>query len=224
MAKKAATRKPTTGKGKSLVVQWVSPAYLGDAKLRALTASYRKATPYPHAALTGFLREEKAVRLARAVRSQQFFRKESDLFCFSQTKDLLGASDPTIQEFLTMIRSPEFREFMQAITGVPLPRGKVDAMGVIYADADYLLCHDDQLSGRKIAYILNLSKGFTAKSGGALALLESDRKKRPTKVVKRIVPTWNTLSFFTVSEVSHHMVEEVLEDKERLTIGGWLHG
>ena len=97
-------------------------------------------------------------------------------------------------------------------------------MGVIYSECDYLLCHDDELEGRKIAYVLNLSRGFTKRSGGALALLDHDAHGKPRKVAKRITPRWNTLVLFTVSPVSHHTVEEVLEDRERLTIGGWFHG
>jgi Rps23 Pro-64 3,4-dihydroxylase Tpa1-like proline 4-hydroxylase len=100
----------------------------------------------------------------------------------------------------------------------------LDAMGVIYRDTDRLLCHDDELEGRKIAYILNLSTGFTRKDGGALAILDSDKKGRPRDIVRRVTPTCNTFTFFTVSERSHHMVEEVLVKKDRLTIGGWFHG
>lgn len=208
---------------KSTLEEWIAPAYLQPAAIKRLRKKYHDAEPFPHLALAKFIKEPKLRQLEQAVRKQRFTRKEGDLFRMEQTMELAQSRDPAIRSFAAMMRSAEFTQWMSAITGVRLT-GEIDMAGVIYRDTDYLLVHDDQVEGRKIAYILNLSRGFTRRSGGALALLDSDRKGRPRHVIRRILPGYGTFSFFTVSSRSHHQVEEVLEDKERLTVGGWLHG
>ena len=60
------------------------------------------------------------------------------------------------------------------------------------------------------------------RDGGALCLFAS-RNRTPTRIVKRILPKENALVIFAITRKSHHMVEEVLTAKERLTIGGWFH-
>lgn len=204
---------------KDVLSQWINPAYNSPA---SLAGRYRGAKPFPYISLTGFLQEDKAEALAEALSSQSFERKESDLFLLHQTKDLTHAEDKTIKAFSEFLRSKEFSAYMKAITGVRLTNASLDLAGALYTDTNYLLCHDDQLTGRKIAFILYLCPQFAEKDGGALAL-RSDKKGSPGPVVKRLYPTWNTLNFFTVSKESWHEVEEVLADKPRLSIGGWLH-
>ncbi len=209
----------TTQRSPVKVSTWLDLDFLRDTNKPA--SLYRKQQPYPHAAIENFLNPAKANLLERALLKHRFERKESDLFAFWQTIDLRDSEDPVIKEFLAVMASDEVREWLKAITGIRVK--SLDAMGVIYRDTDRLLCHDDELEDRKIAYILNLSDGFTKKDGGALAILDSDKKGRPRNVVRRIAPKHNTFSFFTVSTKSHHMVEEVLAQKDRLTIGGWFH-
>jgi Rps23 Pro-64 3,4-dihydroxylase Tpa1-like proline 4-hydroxylase len=201
------------------VENWLDLDFLRDTKTPARL--YGTQQPYPHAAIENFLNPKKAKLLEKALRTHRFERKESDLFTFWQTTDLRDSDNPVIKEFLAVMASDEVREWLKAITGIRVK--SLDAMGVIYRDTDRLLCHDDELEDRKIAYILNLSDGFTNNDGGALAILDSDTKGRPKSVVRRIMPKHNTFAFFTVSKKSHHVVEEVLAPKDRLTIGGWFH-
>ena len=86
-----------------------------------------------------------------------------------------------------------------------------------YEDTDFLLCHDDQLEKRALAFILYLTT-LQKDQGGALCFY--DQKER---LVKRVIPQANTLVIFQVSERSLHAVEEVIK-AERLAIGGWYHG
>jgi prolyl 3-hydroxylase /prolyl 3,4-dihydroxylase len=178
--------------------------------------------PFPHVVLKNFLPEEKARALAAALRKQKFRRKDADLFSFSQTADLYTVQDKTIGQFLELLQSAELNAKVDKLLGVKTTVGKVDASGFKYTDTDYLLCHDDGVSSRRIAYIYNLSEGFTAKDGGALALMHT-KNNVPTSVAKRIIPAWNTLIIFPVTKKSQHQVEEVLNAKERLTITGWFH-
>jgi prolyl 3-hydroxylase /prolyl 3,4-dihydroxylase len=178
--------------------------------------------PFPHVVLKNFLPEKKAKALSAALRKQRFDHKEADLFSFSQTQDLHTVKDKTIKEFIALLQSKELTRYVNQLVDVQTTPGKVDAAGFKYTEGDYLLCHDDGISSRKIAYVYNLSRNFTAKDGGALALMHT-RRNVPTKVAKRIRPTWNTLILFPVTKKSHHQVEEILSGKERLTITGWFH-
>ena len=43
------------------------------------------------------------------------------------------------------------------------------------------------------------------------------------KIVKSIIPKFNSLNLFEVSNTSWHQVSEVLTDIQRLTLTGWYH-
>ena len=58
--------------------------------------------------------------------------------------------------------------------------------------------------------------------GGSLDLFES-RKDGTSKLVKSIIPKFNSLNMFEVSETSWHQVSEILTDIQRLTLTGWYH-
>ena len=58
--------------------------------------------------------------------------------------------------------------------------------------------------------------------GGSLDLFEG-RKDGTSKLVKSIIPKFNSLNMFEVSETSWHQVSEILADIQRLTLTGWYH-
>ena len=111
---------------------------------------------------------------------------------------------------------------MHQITGLKVGVGALDLAGSLYKSADYLLCHDDQVEDRKIAYILYLSKKFEEKDG-ARFILFNEKDGKPFKEDKKYIPEWNSLMIFQVSNVSFHAVEENFSDNDRFAIGGWLH-
>lgn len=178
--------------------------------------------PFPHLLIENFLSEEKAEKLLKALKKEEFEEKDSDLFQFRQTQDLHYSENKEIKEFVNMLESKEFSDKIKNITGINVKKGAFDLAGSLYIDTDYLLCHDDELEGRKIAYIYYLSEDFSEKDGGALALLE-DNDGKPGKTSKRYYPKWNSLMIFEVSKKSWHEVEEVIGKKRRYAIGGWLH-
>ena len=57
--------------------------------------------------------------------------------------------------------------------------------------------------------------------GGSLDLFEDN--KGGSKLVKRIIPKFNSLNMFEVSATSWHQVSEILTDIQRLTLTGWYH-
>ncbi|KAL3314032.1 Prolyl 3-hydroxylase ogfod1 [Cichlidogyrus casuarinus] len=108
---------------------------------------------------------------------------------------------------------------------------------------NYLLCHDDQLDSRKVAFIYYLvDESWSEKDGGSLSLLDNcpsdqfgftadvDKKSsenisnfHPWCPAQKLIPKFNSLAFFEVCTKSFHSVNEILSDKPRLSINGWFH-
>ena len=76
----------------------------------------------------------------------------------------------------------------------------------IYESADRLLCHDDELEGRRIAFILYLvAEDWNEEDAGHLDLFNVDPETiQPCSIGKSLLPKWNTFNFFEVSEKSYH--------------------
>ena len=55
------------------------------------------------------------------------------------------------------------------VTGIELNE-KLALFYAEYRATDHLLCHDDELEGRQVAFILYLTPGWTAADGGSLDL------------------------------------------------------
>jgi len=195
-------------------MNWVNPVYLKNAY--GLKKQFSANKPFPHLVLGNFF-GKKIHDVAKQVLKEKFVEKNSDLFQFQQmTSDCNRATQPAVKEFHKFFSSKEFIQFISKITNVKLKF--IDMSGFIYDDTDYLLPHDDRLSGRKIAYVVNLSKDFVPEDGGALQFFKDK------KIVKSIPPAFNTLTIFKVSPKSLHQVQEVMLNKKRISFGGWFHG
>ena len=201
-------------------MKWVHHEYLDDDARKTLSRAFPKAKPFAHLVLHDFFSPARIKQVREELLKQSFTFKESDLFRFHQTTDISNVSDKTLQEFYAFFNSKEFCAYISKITNTRVNRA--DMSGFIYSSTDHLLPHDDRLEGRKIAYIVNVSQGFTRKDGGALSFFET-KKNRPTKVVRSFTPTYNTLFLFKVSPKSFHQVDEVLTDKKRVSLAGWFY-
>lgn len=182
-------------------------------KLSELKKDFKSSKPFPHLILPNFFKNAK--ELKSALLEETFHYQNSDLFQFYQTTDCSKAKTKVVKDFHEFFGSKEFLSFISEITGKKLT--SIDMSGFVYGDTDYLLPHDDCLEGRKVAYVVNLSENFKEENGGALALFKNK------KVVKRIVPKFNTFIIFEVSDKSLHEVEEVVGNK-RVSFAGWFHG
>jgi len=201
---------------------WVNPAYLHQPE--HLCRQFLTAKPFPHLVLRDFFLPQKAEEVLRALTKEQWTPKHADLFSFQQTHDLQSSRNPIMQEYYHFFSSKAFRDLIASITNTH-PLRSIDAAGQIYSSGDYLLPHDDRLEGRKIAYVLNLTKGFAARDGGQLDFFAVNPKTgHPTAIVRSFTPRFNTLILFKVSPRSFHQVREVITDKQRISIGGWFHG
>uniref|UniRef100_A0A8C4QQC6 Prolyl 3-hydroxylase OGFOD1 n=1 Tax=Eptatretus burgeri TaxID=7764 RepID=A0A8C4QQC6_EPTBU len=161
--------------------------------------------------------------LQNELLSLSFRRKSNDLYKFQQSDDLGKIQEPCISA-LRQILSTDFRVWLSDVFGVTLET-TLDMFCSKYEHTDVLLCHDDELEGRRVAYIFYLVPPWTHEDGGQLQLFNVDAHLNPTDIAKSLVPTMNTLIFFEVSPVSYHQVAEVLsQNKCRLSVGGWFHG
>lgn len=206
----------------SLLKEWINPQVL-DA-VQTFEKEFHIKKPFPHIQISSFLNEAKAEQLLKEIKKIQFEEKEADLFHFKQSSDFVNIQNPLLKEFHACVNSQPFREFIATITGVPVTQAKgIDMTASLYESTHFLLCHDDQLEGRKIAYLFYLTKDFSEKEGASFNVLAHDAENHPTKVEKRYIPEWNSFLMFEVSPVSFHEVEENYSSKKRYAIGGWLH-
>ncbi|XP_074641970.1 prolyl 3-hydroxylase OGFOD1-like [Tubulanus polymorphus] len=180
--------------------------------------------PFLCGTLDNFIADEQFLDgLKDELLDQIFHEKNNDLYKFQQSEDLKKMSSPHVK-FLRKMFSTELLNWMRQVTGIPLS-DKIDMTCSKYDYTDTLLCHDDELEGRRIAFILYLVPPWKPEDGGALDLFNVDDNGQPSTVAKSIFPAWNKFAFFEVSPVSFHQVAEVLtEDKTRLSVNGWFHG
>lgn len=203
-----------------MLLDYINDKYLRENYIRKLHESFKAGKPFPNLVLSNFFNQAKLIQFKKAVVKEQFRREDVDLFSFSHTDELFASKNPRANGFYHFFSSPEFFNLVGKITTDGNFK-MADMHAHLYGNGDYLLYHDDVVEGRKVAYILNLSQGFTRKDGGALQLVDI---KKPEKPVHIIVPRFNTFVLFEVSRKSLHSVEEVKSDKKRLSIGGWFYG
>jgi Rps23 Pro-64 3,4-dihydroxylase Tpa1-like proline 4-hydroxylase len=136
--------------------------------------------------------------------------------------------------------SPQFRQFLQAVTRCgPLSGQKQDMAVNSYTQGCHLLNYDDVIGSQRVSYILYMplphNRPWQKDWGGALELYpvkqNQDGQLEPEAIPsKSILPSWNQFVFFEVQPGrSFHSVEEVVIGEqcmgrtERLSISGWFH-
>ncbi|XP_034536831.1 prolyl 3-hydroxylase OGFOD1 [Notolabrus celidotus] len=180
--------------------------------------------PFPHCIIRNFLSSEAFVEnLQKELLGLSFHEKSNDLYKFKQSDDLRKRTEPHIAGLRTALFGP-FRSWLGEVLGVEL-EPTVDISCAKYEHTDVLLCHDDELEGRRVAFILYLVPQWQSSDGGTLDLYTTDSNLQPQSILKSLVPSLNTFILFEVSPVSFHQVSEVLsQDKCRLSLSGWFHG
>ncbi|KAM8894564.1 prolyl 3-hydroxylase OGFOD1 isoform 2-T2 [Spinachia spinachia] len=180
--------------------------------------------PFPHCIIKNFLGSESFVEsLQRELMDLDYHEKSNDLYKFKQSDDLKKRAEPHISGLRAALFG-RFRLWLGEVLQVEL-EPIVDISCAKYEYTDVLLCHDDELEGRRVAFILYLVPPWQSSDGGTLDLYTTDSNFQPQSIVKSLVPSLNTLILFEVSPVSFHQVSEVLtKDKCRLSLSGWFHG
>ena len=163
--------------------------------------------------------------LIEELKDVEMCDKNNDLYKFKQSvQDLKHLENSPYVSGLKDFLQTKVKSWLEKVTGIELDT-EIDLFCAKYSYTDHLLCHDDELEGRRIAFIMYFVKDWTEKDGGTLDLFDLDELGHPSNIVQRLVPKTNSMAFFEVTEKSFHQVSEVLtKDKCRLSIGGWFHG
>jgi len=176
-------------------------------------------SPFNACHLPAFLTSPSLLKgIVTQLKGIEMLEKSNDMYKFHQSREL--PTSGACGELRTLLTS-RVRPWLAQATGIPL-NDTLDLSASLYGPSDTLLCHDDELEGRRIAFILYLSE-WEPSNGGSLDLFSVDDRGNPDRVVQRLYPQHNTFAFFEVSPVSYHQVSEVFSGA-RLSVAGWFHG
>ncbi|MBZ3889969.1 Prolyl 3-hydroxylase OGFOD1 [Sciurus carolinensis] len=223
-------------KGKKEVIAEFSDAVTEETLKKQVAEAWSRRTPFSHEAIAmdmdpflhcvipNFIQNQDFLEgLQKELLNLDFHEKYNDLYKFQQSDDLKKRKEPHISAVRKLLFE-DFRTWLSDISKIDL-ESTIDMSCAKYEFTDALLCHDDELEGRRIAFILYLVPSWDRSLGGTLDLYNIDEHFQPKQIVKSLIPSWNKLVFFEVSPVSFHQVSEVLsEEKSRLSISGWFHG
>ena len=144
-------------------------------KIESFKKEFDKAKPFRLIRLQSFLNENFISKLEASLDEHiTFAAKDNDLYRFFQSYGLHELPQNTsIQDLIKSLYSNEFRELLFKITGKKV-NDKPDLFASCYTDTSYLLCHDDQIEDRSIAFILYLvPSNWNKTDGGALNIYDS---------------------------------------------------
>jgi len=124
-----------------------------------------------------------------------------------------------LHSYLNIFFSPKFRQLLEYITGHQnLEVEPANTFVSCYESGHYNGHHTDGINGR-IAFVFHMSKDWEVWDGGLFMSMDWDWKT----VNKVIVPPFNTLTMFDVSNGRPHFVSEVAQncDNKRISFTGW---
>lgn len=197
---------------------WHSFCDLKDTDIEVISKPFRICR------ISNFLRDKQFLEMVKKeLLDMDFKHNVVDLYQFEQTADL----DTVESEHVKKLRDG-FRDdvvmWMELNTDITL-NGKISMSCSMYYDTDHLLCHDDNLEDRRIAFILYVMDEWSVEDGGTLDLFDTDEDGFPRDVVKSLVPEYNSFVFFEVVDNSYHQVAEIMShERMRWSINGWFHG
>ena len=174
------------------------------------TISVVEKSPFPHVVVEDFLDDDTLDLVIDALAGLEYSFSESDLFSYWASVKLTDIDHPALNVLREDLGDKSWRkEVSQAFQVSKLSR--IDMAAYVYGQGDFLLPHDDQVEDRIIAYSLHLTPDLEELDGGSLDLFEG-KKDGTSKLVKSIIPKFNSLNMFEVSETSWHQVSEILTD------------
>ena len=181
-----------------------------------------KSRPFSHVVVKNFLDPPTLDLVIDALAGLEYDFKESDLFSYWASVELTDINHPAINILRDDLGGEIWRKKVAESFKVK-QLSSIDMAAYVYGLGDFLLPHDDQVEGRIIAYSLYLTPEITEKMGGALNIFKANDAGE-SKLVDSIIPEYNSLIMFEVSDSSWHQVSEVMQDIQRLTVTGWYHG
>ena len=200
--------------------EWLSKSTIKELKKNS--KSFNSAEPFNYISIDNFLSEEKFEQIKNACEKQEFYVEDHDLYHFSRTTDYKNTKNEVISEFRETLKSHEFITFFEKLVSVKLDNKRMDLHSLRLNNGDYLLCHDDDVQDRAIAFIINFSD-LELVDGGRLELFNSENGM-PTDICKSILPRANRFNMFLVTPgKSFHQIEEVMSNNQRNSISGWYY-
>ncbi|KAF9226801.1 hypothetical protein BS17DRAFT_505516 [Gyrodon lividus] len=223
------------------------PGLLEADNLQKLNANYTTSEPFKYAVIDKLFQDELLKNVKdECINHLSFSEKETDIYKVNQTGDLASLSYlseaqlalfPNLLALRDALYSPEFRKYVQGVTGCGALSGTKQDMSVnSYTKGCHLLNHDDVIGTRRVSYILYMPLPYghpwQKEYGGALELYPvrrgPDGLTEPEAAPSRVIPpSWNQFIFFEVQPgKSFHSVQEVVVGEEghaRLSISGWFH-
>ena len=180
-----------------------------------------KKNPFPYVIVNDFLDSNTLDLVIDALAGLEYDFKESDLFSYWSSIDLTDIDHPAINILRDDLGDSSWRKKVAASFGSK-KLSSIDMAAYVYGLGDFLLPHDDQVEGRVIAYSLHLTPEITKKTGGSLNVFNASKEGK-SELIESIIPKFNSLILFEVSNRSWHQVSEIMEDIQRLTVTGWYH-
>lgn len=134
--------------------------------------------PFKCATITNFISDSDYLNKLRThlMEDVVYQRKKNDLFSFKQSQDFVSLDSHLIKRVRKFMLDQAL-PFFQHITGIPLYPDEIDINASKYEYTDVLLCHDDRLEERRIAFILYLVDNWDKSYGGLLDLFDRDGKE-----------------------------------------------
>ena len=181
-----------------------------------------KLRPFPHVVVKNFLDSPTLDLAIDALAGLEYDFKESDLFSYWASIELTDVNHPAINILRDDLGDQTWRKKVAESFKIK-KLSSIDMAAYVYGLGDFLLPHDDQVEGRIIAYSLHLTPEITDETGGALNIFKADKDGK-SELVDSLIPEYNSLIMFEVSNRSWHEVNEIVKDIQRLTLTGWYHG
>jgi len=197
--------------------EWITSDYLDENKIKKLNQKFN--SKFKHISIDNLFNEKKLLEIENELKNQEYYEENSDLYQFMRTEDFKKVKNKKLNELRNFFMSKEFIELIEKITNIKLIPNKISIHSLKLKPTHYLLCHDDNIENRKIAFILNFSN-FKKIEGATLDLIAID-KNNNGKIIKQIEPKFNRFNIFEVTNISYHQITENLSTKNRITIGGW---
>ena len=211
-----------SGKDAAWLASWIAPIHLKGKDLQGYREAF-EAHPARLVVIPAFLDGEIAGRVAHFLEREAEYRPAGDrVFRFSavsgvQPQFRLGANAVTYLKIVRALEDDRFVRFAETISGLPL--GSVHLHVHAMSPGDFLPAHTDAHDGRRLTFVLFLSRAWHSSFGGVLHLTTADGGHWA------IEPAYNTLVMFDVDAHGEHWVtpiEAAAGHVTRVTIGGWI--
>jgi Rps23 Pro-64 3,4-dihydroxylase Tpa1-like proline 4-hydroxylase len=123
-----------------------------------------------------------------------------------------------VYRLMEYLAGDDFFAFVRTLTG-DAEIDRIDGHATRYAAGHFLKDHADEspFERRRFAYVLSVTRGWSADMGGLLHFTDADGR-----VVDSLVPGFNTLALFAVPTPHHVSYVPPWVEGERLSVTGWL--